>query len=722
MNHIKALFVIAVILITKISNAQVPVTWTLNPSDFQYQMTITAKLNEACVELSNTNNYLAAFVGGQCRGVVQTNVIVGLDKLALLTIKSNSVTNEQVTFKMYNAATNMVVNSADSIIFNHGTSLGTLSNPIILYTNHAPTDIAISSNTVTENSALGTLIANLSATDQDPGTTFNYTLTSGQTQNTEFSITGNQLLVNANYDFETDPVKVIEIKVDDNGGCEFIKTFTINVIDTNDPPTALTLTTIAVYDHQQAGSYIGQFFTADQDVSDVHTYSLVVGIGDTHNSEFYIQNDTLYNVNEVDFNNHPEFYIRVRSTDLGGLFIENTFTITVSNVNDAPTDIILSNNTIAENLPLATSIGTLSVVDADVGDTHTLTLVAGTGSDDNSKFIIVGNDLQTNEPFNFEQKDSLFIRIQAVDSYSASFVKTFTIVVTDANDEPTNISLSGDSIYEQSPLNTLVGTFTSTDEDAVDTYSYSLVNGTGDTDNSIFAISSNQLVSNSTFTFSNQTYSVRVRTTDAGGLFFEKAFTIRVLNINDTPLDIIIDTLIIKEDNDAMYYVSKIKTIDVDSPDSFSYSLISGTGSEDNQEFTINGDKLYINSKTIYDVKSQYNFRIMSTDAGGLSVEKNFVLQIEDIVGNTIPLGSSNYISPNGDGKNDFWKIDNVEIYKEFELKIFDQFGQVIYNLPNNYNNEFDGKYNGNPLPTGNYYYIFKNDKKEYKGNITIVN
>jgi hypothetical protein len=383
MNQIKSLFVIVAILITKTSIGQVPATWTVNPAAFQYQMTVTAKLNEACVELSNTNNYLAAFVGGQCRGVVQTSVSAGLNKLALLTIKSNSVTNEQVTFKFFNAATNSVVSSADSIIFNHGTSLGTLSTPITLYTNHAPTDIAISTNTVSENSTIGTLIANLSATDQDPGTSFNYTLTSGQPENNQFSITGNQLLVNANYDFETDPIKLIEIRVDDNGGCEFIKTFTVNVIDVNDPPTALTLTTIVVYDHQQAGSYTGQFFTTDQDANDVHTYSLVVGTGDTHNAEFFIQNDTLYVTNEVDFNVHPEFYIRVRSTDLGGLFIEETFTITVSNVNDAPTDILFSNNSIAENLPLATSIGTLSVVDADVGDTHTLTLVAGTGSNDN---------------------------------------------------------------------------------------------------------------------------------------------------------------------------------------------------------------------------------------------------------------------------------------------------------------------------------------------------
>ena len=63
-----------------------------------------------------------------------------------------------------------------------------------------------------------------------------------------------------------------------------------------------------------------------------------------------------------------------------------------------------------------------------------------------------------------------------------------------------------------------------------------------------------------------------------------------------------------------------------------------------------------------------------------------------------------------------------AKIFKDFSLQIFDQFGQVIYYVPNNYNNEFDGTYKGNALPTGNYYFVFKNDKKTFKGNIAIVN
>lgn len=922
MNKIKTIFLVTLFCqFTKLSLAQVPATWTVNPYAYTYQMLVTNKANEACIDLIDPNNYVAAFVGGQCRGVVKTNTSAGTNMLGLLTVKSDVVSGEKVSFQIYKASTNTILNVLDSVVFSQGATFGTLTNPFVLYTNHAPTDISIGTYTVNENTPLATVVSSLSATDVDAGAIFTYSLTAAQPENTQFGISGSNLTVNSLFDYETDSIKLIELQVDDNGGCKYAETFTIHVINTNDAPTALTLTTTTIYDHQQAGSYIGQFFTTDPDLNDVHTYSLVVGAGDTDNTQFYVQNDTLYNVSMVDYTTQSIYFIRARSTDLGGLFIENTFTINVSNVNDAPTNISLSNNVVAENLPTATFIGTLSVTDADLADTHTLTLVAGAGSTHNALVSIVGNTLQTNASYNFETNDSLFIRIQANDPLNATYTKTFVIVVTDVNEAPINIILSdttikeglpigalvgqimstdednadthtytlvtglgdtdnalftintnslttaatysftnqtysirlrstdagsllyekivlisvedsnyvptdimasttsfdeniaigtpvstlttidndatdthtltlvsgvgstdnsyfliagntlltdslinfeqkntfyirvkstdpgnasviktftlnandineaptnmllaGDSIQEQLPVSTFIGNFSSFDVDAGATHSYSLTAGVGDVDNALFTISTNQLLSNSTFTYTGQFYSIRVMSTDNGGLTFEKVFSIKVLNLNEGPTDIVIDTLSIKEDNEPFFYVSKIRSIDVDNPDAYTYVFVSGAGDEDNTEFTITNDQLFINSKTNYDVKPTYNFRIKSTDLGGLSVEKSFVLQVEDIAGNSIPLPSTNYISPNGDGKNDFWKVDNIEIYKDFELNIFDQFGQVIYNVPNNYKNEFDGMYKGTALPTGNYYYIFQKDQKQFKGNITIVN
>jgi gliding motility-associated-like protein len=176
------------------------------------------------------------------------------------------------------------------------------------------------------------------------------------------------------------------------------------------------------------------------------------------------------------------------------------------------------------------------------------------------------------------------------------------------------------------------------------------------------------------------------------------------------------------EDNPDNFYISAMQTVDGDLGDSFTYSLVSGSGDEDNSQFYIIGDQLYIATKTNYDVKDSYTFRIRSTDSQGAFIEKIFTLTIEDDPAISKPLPSANYVSPNDDGKNDFWKIQNVAIYKDFSLTIFDQFGNVIYEKADNYNNEWDGKLNGKSLPDGNYYYIFKNEKISYKGNLTIVN
>ncbi|PBQ32692.1 hypothetical protein CNR22_13215 [Sphingobacteriaceae bacterium] len=719
MKTMKNLVLITCLMICGKAMAQVPSSWTVNAAAYQYQMSMTCKANVACVELADTNNYIAAFVGTQCRGVAKTKVLFGSSKLGLLTIKSNSVTGEKVKFKIYKATGNTIFNSVDSVIFSQGTQTGALASPFVLYTNHAPTDVSISTSTVAENSSLAASIATLTTTDQDAGSTFNYSLTTGQPENTQFSITGNQLLVNASYDYETDSVKIIEIHSDDNGGCSYTETFTISVINKNDAPVALSLSSPLLSDHQQLGSFMGEFTTVDPDLNDTHSYTLVAGVGGADNAQFYVQNDTLYNIFQLDYTAQSIYHIRARTTDQGGLFFENTFTLTVSNVNDAPSDVLITNYLIDENQPLTTAIGTLTVVDNDLADTHTLTIESGL---DSAQVSLSGNVLQTNAGYNFELKDTLYVKIRATDPYAAYYVKTFTIVVRDINDVPTNSALSKDSIQELSPVNTVIGAFSSTDEDAGATHVYALTAGAGDTDNNLFLISGGQLLSNLSYTYTDQTYTLRVRTTDNGGLFFEKIFQVKIYNRNEAPLSIILDSIAITEDNATFSHVSKIRTVDRDNPDAFTYALAYGSGDEDNSEFEIKNDNLVILGKTNYDVKDVYHIRIRSTDLEGLSVENAFEITIADIKGNTIPLPSTNYISPNGDGKNDFWKVENVDIYKEFALKIFDQFGQVIFETANNYNNEFDGRYKSNALPTGNYYYIFKNQRISYQGNITLVN
>ena len=52
--------------------------------------------------------------------------------------------------------------------------------------------------------------------------------------------------------------------------------------------------------------------------------------------------------------------IRVRATDGGGRTFEKSFTVSVTDVNETPTEITLSNSSIAENQPAGSSIGRLA--------------------------------------------------------------------------------------------------------------------------------------------------------------------------------------------------------------------------------------------------------------------------------------------------------------------------------------------------------------------------
>jgi VCBS repeat-containing protein len=163
-------------------------------------------------------------------------------------------------------------------------------------------------------------------------------------------------------------------------------------------------------------------------------------------------------------------------------------TLTITAVNDRPTDVVLSRNKVAENKPEGTVVGTLSTVDPDKGDTFTYKLVAGLGDADNGKFKIEGNVLKTAAKFNYEAKKEYSIRVQSVDKGGLTKDKVLTILVTNVNEKPTNVVLSRNKVAENKPAGTVVGKLSTVDPDEGDTFSYKLVTGLGDKDNGKFKI------------------------------------------------------------------------------------------------------------------------------------------------------------------------------------------------------------------------------------------
>jgi hypothetical protein len=102
------------------------------------------------------------------------------------------------------------------------------------------------------------------------------------------------------------------------------------------------------------------------------------------------------------------------------------------------------------------------------------------------------------------------------------------------NQAPTNLALSNGNIAENQSIGTAIGTFTTTDPDTGNTFTYSLVTGTGSTDNALFTITGNQLQSNGIFDFETKnSYSIRVKTTDQGGLSYEKELTLGITNVDE---------------------------------------------------------------------------------------------------------------------------------------------------------------------------------------------
>lgn len=103
------------------------------------------------------------------------------------------------------------------------------------------------------------------------------------------------------------------------------------------------------------------------------------------------------------------------------------------------------------------------------------------------------------------------------------------------NLSPTDIRLGNSSIPENQPPATTVGALSATDPNRDDAHVFTLVNGSGDADNGLFTINGGVLQAAVTFDFETRSqYSVRVRATDPGGLFVEKALAISVENLNES--------------------------------------------------------------------------------------------------------------------------------------------------------------------------------------------
>ena len=197
------------------------------------------------------------------------------------------------------------------------------------------------------------------------------------------------------------------------------------------------------------------------------------------------------------------------------------------------------------------------------------------------------------------------------------------------NEAPTNITLSRATILENRPAGTPVGTFSSTDLDLTDTFTYALVDGSGATDNAAFETVGNELRSAAPFDYETKaSYSIRVETTDQGGLSYQKVFTISVADLSEAPTDITIKPGSVVEDQPVGAIAGYLYTADPDYEPYFTYSLIAGEGATDNSSFVISGRVLKTAEVFNRATKDTYSIRVRTTDSQWLSFEKSIVISV----------------------------------------------------------------------------------------------
>lgn len=613
------LIIIVSFLIQCTAWGQLPAGWTVNPPSYNYSMTLTGYIIDSCTELSNNNNAVAAFVGGQCRGVAYTDVNGNGRKLAFLTIYSNQVSGEDVQIRLYNGTTTDVKVSLDSVVFQSNAVIGSIAQPFEVTTNHRPYNLQLSNYVVQESTQPGGFIGNFSAQDVDWFQTLQFLLIGDSLDNEDFLISGNQLQLNTVLNFAVQDTYQIFVEVNDGYSCAIQDTFLIVVDDNAFPPVAVN-DTVAVNEDELLDIYPilnDTDYDNDLDTSSIEILTNVTNGMATVDSTGRIQ----YQPNPNYFGMDSLEYVVFDLTNTGPMSDTAWVHITVIPVPDPP---VAMNDTTSTDEDVSF---TISVLDNDTD---------------------VENDIDPG---------SLTIFVQ-----------------------PTRgTALVANGVIEYTPFDNVYGK---------DSLAYSICDST-----------------------------------TTGPLCDTAWVYITIVPVPDNPTNILIDTLVMEEDNLPYAYLSLMQTVDEDNPDdSFIYELVEGEGDQDNHHFVIEGNQLILRSKTNYDAKNRYLFRVRTTDEAGLSFEKTFVLAIEDIIGNDIPLPIAGYVSNNQDGKNDYLMIDEVDIYSEFHLIIFDQNGTIVFDQKEGYNNDWDATINGEPLPGGAYYYWFRNDRKEYKGNVTIVN
>lgn len=186
-------------------------------------------------------------------------------------------------------------------------------------------------------------------------------------------------------------------------------------------------------------------------------------------------------------------------------------------------------------------------------------------------------------------------------------------------------------------------------------------------------------------------------------------------------------------------------TIFVNEPGPYNLEVTTLSGCSGRLQFVVEQVDLFDISVEINDFQQSNSIIVRPSDPtiallysidGGLTYQQNgifknlipdyYSLIVKDLEGcnsiNELLLirGAPRYFTPNGDGFNDFWHVNDAATYPGLTVEIMDRFGKSIASL-NNTSQGWDGTYGGQELPTNGYWYHIQYEGESYVGHFTLI-
>jgi gliding motility-associated-like protein len=147
-----------------------------------------------------------------------------------------------------------------------------------------------------------------------------------------------------------------------------------------------------------------------------------------------------------------------------------------------------------------------------------------------------------------------------------------------------------------------------------------------------------------------------------------------------------------------------------------------------NHEFTIsNGAKMFID-RTLQesgagpsDFSESIVYSVVSEDESVLN-HYEVMVRNRETIGNESDFVSTNVITANNDGNNDYWIVQDAFKYASHNFKILDANGRILFESTG-YKNDWDGNYRGHKIERGTYYFVITDmeTNKAIKGDILVL-